>query len=657
MFKLTNCKSSQVHVIDSGREKQKSYDAISHSSSLRVQWISKASANQRKGRAGRLRNGVVYRIYSNERYQSMLDTTIPELLRTSLTEICLQTKLMVGSTMKIEDFLQKCIATPSIASIRQSIKFLQCLGALDLNEDLTLLGSHLAPMPVDAKYAKMLIYGIVLKCLDSVLSIVSILSMGDQIFVLPIKPADRFKCHQIRRELGGTSMSDHFVMLKIFQKWLNMKNSHMNERRFCEDNFISSSAMEHVKGIRSQIMSYLQSSGLLKGSSDHNLNSANWSVIKACLCAGLYPNVARIDRKKRNMYSDIDQKLMFHMSSIVANKNDRTLEFVKSFPADWVVFEEKNRVGRIPMIRCNTIINTFSLSLSAGASLNVSSNGYMDDEPARKLVIKIDNLVTFEAGGEYGSLIVDLRERLDDLVLRLIESRNFQSQQGDEALIKTVASVLNIEERTSGFINVELEGVESKPTNGIYRSGYQNGSNSFQNARQPNQFNQRDRDQNSFNQRKEPKYPSNAIHRSGTFFANNAGPSKNTSFNQQSFVSSGNRKKFFALKMNSDRAVNDLASRILFDVEMLNLKQYMCQRLESMVSRLVKLSQEEVFSNFLLLSTERNATASDFHLLFNNPRRVSWLRRCDAKQEQGPATAVPLQTRKENSSKSIETEH
>jgi ATP-dependent RNA helicase YTHDC2 len=147
----------------------------------------------------------------------MLDTTIPELLRTSLTEICLQTKLIVGDAMPIEAFLNKCIASPSIPAIRQSIKLLQCLGALDKDESLTVLGSHLAEMPVDAKYAKMLIYSVALKCLNPVLNIVSILSMGDQIFILPIKPADRFRCHQIRRNFGGESLSDHFVMLKIFQ--------------------------------------------------------------------------------------------------------------------------------------------------------------------------------------------------------------------------------------------------------------------------------------------------------------------------------------------------------------------------------------------------------------------------------------------------------
>lgn len=557
-----------VYVIDSGREKQKSYDAISHSSALTVQWISKASANQRRGRAGRLRNGVVFRIYSSDRYNSMLETSIPELLRTSLTEICLQTKLMVADTMRIEEFLQKCIASPSIASIRQSIKLLQCLGALDANESLTLLGSHLAEMPVDAKYAKMLIYGIALKCLNPVLSIVSILSMGDQIFVLPIKPADRFRCHQVRRNLGENSVSDHFVMLKIFQLWSNLKRNNMNERKFCDENFISGIAMERVKGIRGQISSYLQSSGLIKaGLNVLNTNSEMWSVIKACLCAGLYPNVARIDRSRKSMYSDIDRKLVFHMSSILSNKNDRSMDFVKHLPADWCVFEEKNRVGRTSMIRCNTLINSFSLSLSAGASLNseiLPSYGDWSDEEENvedsQLMFKIDNLVTFITEKESGEMMLNLRERFDEFILRFLSSRNFKYEKDDELLVSTIACLIGIEDKKSGFLNMNLTN-DPTPMSVNNQSRYQqNGFAKNQQSRgpRPNNFNnfpagpsRNQQQQNSYQQRQQPP--------------------RYQPPNQQ--------QKFFMMKMNNERLIKEWASRIIFDVDQLNLSQWFMNRL------------------------------------------------------------------------------
>lgn len=655
-------------MIDSGREKQKSYDAISHSSSLRVQWISKASANQRRGRAGRLRNGQVYRVYSNDRYGSMLETTLPELLRTSLTEICLQTKLMISDTMKIEEFLQKCIASPSIASIRQSIKFLQCLGALNQKEDLTLLGVHLAQMPVDAKYAKMLIYGIALKCLNPVLSIVSILSMGDQIFVLPFKPADRFKSHQVKRNLGENSMSDHFVMLKIFQLWMNLRQNNMSDRKFCDENFISSTAMEHVKGIRSQIMSYLQSSGLLKAPPNVlNTNSSNWPLIKACLCAGLYPNVARVDRKKKAMYSDIDQKLVFHMSSILGVKNERSMDFVKHFPADWIVFEEKNRVGRMSMIRCNTLLNSFSLSLSAGAALcSEIVDDYYDDEDEDDeawLSIKIDNLVAFKAQHESGSLMLELRENLDDLILRLLSLRNFKFEKNDDKMIKTIAKVLEIEDQNSGFLiaNFESSGSvqqtsnnfqhwrnnqdDSRPqprqhsgfstrSNGQYFSSNDTGPTDHRrtqndsNLRPIGQFhaNEAGKVDNKTNWRSQngPKQSSqfhgnnyeqrpaqrlgDAFNHKNQYSEYNGGPSKSSVNRQSNYPTPSNRRKrFFVFQVNNESTINDWAQRIVFDVELLNLNQFMMQKLTSMV-RTESNSMKFSFLIFSLLYLRQGST-------------------------------------------------
>lgn len=582
-----------VFVVDSGREKQKSYDAISHSSSLRVQWISKASANQRKGRAGRLRNGVVYRVYSSDRYSSMLDTTLPELLRNSLTEICLQTKLMILDTMKIEEFLMKCIATPSIASIRQSIKLLQCLGALDPNEALTLVGSHLAQMPVDAKYAKMMIYGIALKCLDPVLSIVSILSFGDQIFVLPIKPADRYKSQQTRRTVGEGTLSDHFVMLKFFQLWLSQRQN-MNERKFCEENFISSNSMEHVRGIRNQIMSYLQSSGLLKAPLNVlNANSKNWSLIKACLCAGLYPNVARVDRKRKTMYSDIDQKLAFHMSSILGNKGDRSMDFVKHFPADWVVFDEKNRVGRMPMIRCNTLVNSFSLTLSAGAALRSELQGNDDDD--RQLVVKIDSLVTLTSEAENASLILDLRENLDNMILRMLSSTNFKYEKHEDVLISTISKILSIEERKSGFANVNLADNAAASTSKRNDQHWRRRHDENQPVQARPQRNQ---------QEAKPSNPNQ-----NTFFADNAETSWRTvskkPLREKGFQvpmpngykpRSNSREKFFVMKMSNEQAINGWASRIVFDIDVLKLKPFILQKIYNMVR-----SKSELFKVKLII--------------------------------------------------------
>lgn len=594
-------------MIDSGREKQKSYDAMSHSSSLKVQWISKASANQRKGRAGRLRNGFVYRVYSKDRFESMSDTTLPELLRSSLTEICLQTKLMINENLKIEEFLLKCITPPSLASIRQSIKLLQSLGALDKHESLTQLGTYLAQMPVDAKYGKMLIYAIALKCLDPVLSIVSILSMSDQIFVLPFRKDDRVKCQEIRQRLSDGSMSDHFFMLKIFQMWLNQSSNRGSDRRFCEEHFISSSSMEHVRGIRSQILSYLQKSDLANSSMNVlNTNSSKWPVVKTCLCAGLYPSVARINKKKKKIYSDIDAKLSFHMSSVMCSKND--IDF-KAIPADWVVFEEKNRVRRNAMIRCNTLTNSFTLSLAAGASLeSILEQSYHDQEES---VFKIDNLVTFSALAETGALLLKLRGQFDGMITRFVTQCLFKHNENDDRLVETVVVILELEDLNSGFVPASLEPNFTSTGNNYWRQppnfanqknfdqsnqrqrGFEQAGNRQWSYDQPRNFQRASTQSNerqNYQKHQKPLRDDQRLNQSSsTFFANN---SPNQARHQQQH----NRIKYVALKMNSDSKITKWAQKIILEIDELNLSSFFLQKLEKLVRKLITFEEEYYFS-------------------------------------------------------------
>lgn len=414
-----------------------------------------------------MRDGFVFRVYSKDRYNSMLNETMPELLRNSISEICLQSKLLVGESVRIEEFLGRCIAKPSQASIRQSIKLLQSLGALDKDENLTAMGRHLAAMPVDARYGKMIIFAIMFRCLNPVLSIVSILSMSDQVFILPVKPGDRFRCLQLRRGLAENSMSDHHVMLKIFEMWRDLKRNNLNDWRFCEENFVNTVVMERSKGVRGQISSYLESSGLLNAPKNLlNQNSLEWSVIKACLCAGLYPNVARIDKRRKELSTEIDSKLAIHMASVIGNKNEKKLDYIESFPGDWILFEEKNRIGRIAMIKCNTLINNFCLSMTAGSSLKEEMveefGNWGEDETEEKvernqMYFKVDNNITFCASTQDGQAILHLRENLDKLVVKFLESTSSTITKYDENLIETISKLLAIEDRHSGFIDTQMK--------------------------------------------------------------------------------------------------------------------------------------------------------------------------------------------------------
>ena len=150
------------------------------------------------GRAGRTRPGLCFHLFSRNRYQSLQRHQLPEILRIPIHEVCLQTKLLVpNNDISIHDFLSAAMDPPSIASVRASVQLLkvwhriyilrfflfcfwgQTIDALDSNEGLTQLGVRLLDLPVEPNFGKMILYSIVLKCVEPVLTIVASLTYRD----------------------------------------------------------------------------------------------------------------------------------------------------------------------------------------------------------------------------------------------------------------------------------------------------------------------------------------------------------------------------------------------------------------------------------------------------------------------------------------------
>ncbi|XP_055309912.1 3'-5' RNA helicase YTHDC2-like [Sitodiplosis mosellana] len=205
-----------VYVVDLGKMKQLSYDPFDSSTCLATTNISKACAQQRAGRAGRVRNGFCYRLYSTETFEKLVEHTLPEIQRIALTDICLKAKVMSDSS--IEDFLTKAIHPPSVSNIRESIKLLKKIDALDDQENITCLGQHLVTMPVDCKLGKMLLYAILMRCLDPVVTIVSALSVKEP-FALQTKSRKMKNVGKVKEEFAEHSLSDFKMLLNVFEAW------------------------------------------------------------------------------------------------------------------------------------------------------------------------------------------------------------------------------------------------------------------------------------------------------------------------------------------------------------------------------------------------------------------------------------------------------
>lgn len=261
-------------------------------------------------------------MYSVDHYDTMEQYTVPEILRVPLTEICLNAKILAGQDIPIEEFLLKALQPPPITSIRQSISVLKQIDALDDNENITYLGRHLADLPVDCHLGKCLLYSIVLRCLDPVVTIVAALSVKDP-FMLPLGN-EAAKINQIKKEFAMDSLSDHQMLLNTYEAW-SREHRKRNDKKFCAEKMLCNGNMQMIFGLRRLITGHLQMAKIVDENSARNTrklneNSLNWSVIKACLTAGHFPNICRINELHGQIFSKQDKKLLPHLSSVLRDR-------------------------------------------------------------------------------------------------------------------------------------------------------------------------------------------------------------------------------------------------------------------------------------------------------------------------------------------------
>jgi pre-mRNA-splicing factor ATP-dependent RNA helicase DHX16 len=233
-----------VYVIDSGLVKQTSFNPRTGMESLVVTPVSKASANQRAGRAGRMGPGKCFRLYTSWSYQHELDSdNIPEIQRTNLSSIVLMLKSLGINDLIHFDFIDP----PPPENLIRALEQLYALGALNNDGDLTKLGRKMAEFPVDPCLAKTIISSEHYKCVDQILTISAMLSIGSGVFYRPKDSqvqADKVKNSFYRP--GG----DHFTHLSVYNQWKEANYSGL----WCKENFIQRKSMKRARDIKDQLI-------------------------------------------------------------------------------------------------------------------------------------------------------------------------------------------------------------------------------------------------------------------------------------------------------------------------------------------------------------------------------------------------------------------
>ncbi|XP_030443031.2 LOW QUALITY PROTEIN: DExH-box ATP-dependent RNA helicase DExH1 [Syzygium oleosum] len=413
-----------VYVVDCGKAKETSYDALNKLACLLPSWISKASAHQRRGRAGRVQPGVCYKLYPRIVHDAMPQFQLPEILRTPLQELCLHIKsLQLGA---IGSFLSKALQPPDHLAVQNAIELLKTIGALDDKEDLTPLGRHLCTLPVDPNIGKMLLMGSIFQCLTPALIIAAALAYRDP-FVLPINRKE--EADEAKRSFAGDSCSDHIALLKAFKGWKEAKQSG-KERSFCWENFLSTVTLQMMDDMRMQFLNLLSDIGFVdksKGPSAYNHYSDDLEMVCAILCAGLYPNVVQCERrgKRTAFYTKEVGKVDIHPASVNAG--------VHLFPLPYLIYSEKVKTTSI-FIRDSTNISDYALLLFGG-NLIPSKSG--------EGIEMLDGYLHFSASKSVLELIRKLRGELDKLLNRKIEEPGLDISSEGKGVVAAAVELLH----------------------------------------------------------------------------------------------------------------------------------------------------------------------------------------------------------------------
>lgn len=425
-----------VHVIDSGKIKLTEFDHRTNMGTLQMKWVSHANAKQRRGRAGRVQEGFCYHLYSKHQQQQFVDFFLPEMLRTPLDQLCLQIRVM--QLGKVDEFLSKVMEPPDSDAIALSIRKLVGLSAMDTEQNLTPLGYHLSKLPVEPQIGKMILMAAIFSCLDPVLTIAASLSFKDP-FVIPL--GKEHDANRQRKKLANGYNSDHVMLLNAFNGWKDAKYyGYREESDYCWENFLSQSTLKMLDDMKSQFARHLHDIGFAPSSNSKdpamNKLSENMKVVLAIVCAGLYPNICKLNpvgnpKVPVKLSTKTERKLEFHPKSVnygaAANR----------FNEQWLCYYLKMKTSSIFVFDASEI-TAFPLLFFGG---NIAS--YYDEEMQGD-VIAVDEWIVFKSKPHIAKLVKELRGALDEILRQKIQNPDITILTKDDASGKVLSAIVDL---------------------------------------------------------------------------------------------------------------------------------------------------------------------------------------------------------------------
>jgi ATP-dependent RNA helicase DHX29 len=336
-------------VIDTGKHREMRFDERRQLSRLIDTFISRANAKQRRGRAGRVQEGLCFHMFTKYRHDNLMsDQQTPEMLRLSLQDLAIRVKICkIGG---IEETLGDALDPPSAKNIRRAVDALVDVRALTQAEDLTPLGHQLARLPLDVFLGKLILYGVIFKCLDMAITVAAILSSKSP-FSAPFGQRTQADNARMAFRRGD---SDLLTIYNAYMAWKRVCQSTGGggkEFQFCRKNFLSQQTLANIEDLKGQLLISLADSGFLSLTEEErralsrarfsggrgrrqqqfydiprrvNLNSDNDIVSASVIAWSFYPKILVRDvpgsKGLRNIGTN--QSISLHPSSVNRGRHD-----------------------------------------------------------------------------------------------------------------------------------------------------------------------------------------------------------------------------------------------------------------------------------------------------------------------------------------------
>ncbi|TKC48303.1 hypothetical protein EI555_014545, partial [Monodon monoceros] len=330
--------SGIVYVIDCGFVKLRAYNPRTAIECLVVVPVSQASASQRAGRGGRSRSGKCYRLYTEEAFDQLPQSTVPEMQRSNLAPVILQLK-----ALGIDNVLRfHFMSPPPAQSMVQALELLYALGGLDKDCRLTEpLGMRIAEFPLNPMFAKMLLESGNFGCSQEILSIAAMMQIQN-VFVVPSN--QKSQAIRVHRKFA-VEEGDHLTMLNVYEAFIK----HSKNSLWCQEHFLNYKGLVRAVTVREQLKKLLVKFQVPKKSSEGDPDP-----VLRCIVSGFFANAARFHSTGAYRTIRDDHELHIHPASVLYAEK----------PPRWVIYNEVIQTSKYYMRDVTAIESAWLLELA-----------------------------------------------------------------------------------------------------------------------------------------------------------------------------------------------------------------------------------------------------------------------------------------------------